>query len=435
MRPTPLGIIFLGLSLLVCLSLAATATSDRLSRMVKSDLQATTAKPTTTKPTTTKPTTTKPTTTKPTTTKPTTTKPTTTKPKSTGKPVVLPANNPDLKNLTSQLSEIDKTKKEAMDNFAYCYQDRYWRGSRMADCPAGFTNDGATCRRPTDDYSNPSRMADCPSGYSNTGATCYRGPDSYSKCCTIGKLTNCHCRDGYTDTGCTCQRWADTKGMDSMTCHAGEFRSGGRCYKNCREGYTSTGEFCHRPLVVTGLDSMFCSNSTEQKIGGRCYPACKAGFRGDTDWCMSCPTGWTNCGLSCDRNGTKGCVEKIGLNILNGVLAAGSIAAIIASGGAAAPATAAANAAKWSASIAKATKLIAKINKFQEAYEKFEAVYEVGSVAANIGETAASDSTKYFKLVTIANQLIGLLGLADPTGLFSMAKDMMAPKCDRMDDD
>jgi len=93
-------------------------------------------------------------------------------------------------------------------------------------------------------YSQGSRMADCPSGYSNTGLTCLRGHTSYGKsCCTV--YGGCGCKSGYTDMGCHCAIHAHTLwGVHHMSCKAGEFRTGGRCYKYCKSGYSNDGEVC-----------------------------------------------------------------------------------------------------------------------------------------------------------------------------------------------
>lgn len=158
--------------------------------------------------------------------------------------------------------------------------------SRVANCPEGFTNTGLSCLRPASTYSQASRMADCPAGYTNFGASCTRGADSYSKPCTF--ITKHECRAGYTDMGCHCQRWADTKGLSAMRCGAGEFRSGGRCYKHCRPGYTNNGETCGRGAESRSTASMSCPTGyfLNPQLG-RCY--------------KQCPQGYTNTGETCFR--------------------------------------------------------------------------------------------------------------------------------------
>ena len=123
--------------------------------------------------------------------------------------------------------------------------------SRVADCPAGYTNNGLTCGRGTDNMSAPSRVADCPSGWTNMGLYCGRG--------------------------------LSTRGPSSMSCPSGYFinRSLGRCYKECPSGYTNTGEFCFRSASTLGLSSMSC-RSDERFDSGRCYAVPNVALRGNT---------------------------------------------------------------------------------------------------------------------------------------------------------
>ena len=56
----------------------------------------------------------------------------------------------------------------------FCWKTTYGRGvgtlpGRVADCPAGYTNNGLTCGRGTDDIFAPSKVASCPNGYTNMG--------------------------------------------------------------------------------------------------------------------------------------------------------------------------------------------------------------------------------------------------------------------------
>lgn len=112
---------------------------------------------------------------------------------------------------------------------------------RVADCPKGYTNIGLLCSRGADTYSNPSKVADCPSGYTNMGLTCYKPPFS-------------------------------SKGLSSMSCKDGWFRTGGRCYKKCKSGYTSVGEACMRGVSTLTSGNMSCeSHEVLNKEIGRCY--------------------------------------------------------------------------------------------------------------------------------------------------------------------
>ncbi len=137
--------------------------------------------------------------------------------------------------------------------------------SRVADCPSGYTNNGLTCGRGAHSISAPSRVANCPSGYTNMGASCFRGASTHSDGCFSS-----NCRSGYTDMGCFCARGASSKGMSSMSCPSGYFRTGGRCYKNCPSGYTNMGETCFRGVSTKGIGSMTCKPN-EKKEGPRCF--------------------------------------------------------------------------------------------------------------------------------------------------------------------
>ena len=112
---------------------------------------------------------------------------------------------------------------------------------RVADCPKGYTNIGLLCSRGADTYSNPSKVADCPSGYTNMGLTCYKPPFT-------------------------------SRGLSSMSCKDGWFRTGGRCYKNCKNGYTSVGEACMRGVSTLTSGNMTCKpHEVLNKEIGRCY--------------------------------------------------------------------------------------------------------------------------------------------------------------------
>jgi len=149
--------------------------------------------------------------------------------------------------------------------------------SRVADCPAGYTNNGLTCGRGADTINAPSRLADCPAGYTNHGLYCYRGPHTYGNRCRGG------CRPGYTNNGCTCGRGASTRGPGSMTCPAGYHQSHitKRCIKDCPAGYTNTGETCFLPASTLPMTSMTCRPG-EVGDSGRCIPVPKIKLRGNT---------------------------------------------------------------------------------------------------------------------------------------------------------
>ena len=241
----------------------------------------------------------------------------------------------------------------------FCWRQTKTRGAgtipgRVADCPATYTNNGATCGRSADTIGAPSHLADCPSGYTNMGLTCYASPSTYWKGCTT-IFHKYDCNPGYTDNGCTCGRGGGSVGMGSMTCGSGYHRSDitARCIKDCPSGYTNTGETCFRGVSTLGMDAMTC-NAGEVKHGARCYPAngtcgagqeddaglcyskCPAGFSGVGPVCwQQCDSGWSNCALGCAKSSTD-----CGMVVADQVLAPLILAANIATLGLDTPATA-----------------------------------------------------------------------------------------------
>jgi hypothetical protein len=176
------------------------------------------------------------------------------------------------------------------DNGATCFRGADTQsngGSRAADCPSGYTNTGLTCLRNADTIAHGSHVADCPPGFTNTGLTCYKGPDSYGKGCTT-VFKKHPCRPGYTDMGCFCMSHAQSLGTSAMGCPSGYFlnRGLGRCYFNCPAGYTNTGETCYRGPDTNGADKMTC-HADEFFSVGRCYKPCQVGY--------------TNTGATCFR--------------------------------------------------------------------------------------------------------------------------------------
>lgn len=204
---------------------------------------------------------------------------------------------------------------------------------RVADCPSGYTNMGATCFswrkfktlgmgsmtcRGGEFKSGARCYKHCPTGYVHTGVSCYRGPKTLSLrhltcnsnetlrnayCCapdlkakvcrkgtcpatfvntgfgcfrtahtaSLGSGRVADCPSGYRNMGATCYNWRKVKslGMGSMTCRAGEFKSGARCYKHCPAGYTHTGVSCYRGPKSISLDHITC-RSNEKRDGHTC---------------------------------------------------------------------------------------------------------------------------------------------------------------------
>ncbi len=205
---------------------------------------------------------------------------------------------------------------------------RIAQGSRVADCPPGYTNWGATCHRDADSKTSDlgygsKPTANCPEDSTNNGITCYypghsfqreyfskAGQDVYSDrddCenkygngnCEIqgvwgsrlARPKNCEIEarkfgyryperytdDGLTTMGARCYRSPKTYGTisDVGECPPG-YRTTGLawCYVNCEEkygpGYYNNGTSCWRDVSDLGMDSMTCKPG-EFKTGARCY--------------------------------------------------------------------------------------------------------------------------------------------------------------------
>jgi len=134
-------------------------------------------------------------------------------------------------------------------------------------------------------YTTPSRVADCPDGYTNAGASCYRGPYTYGNNSHVAD-----CPGGRTNTGTWCGRGflyvADTLGMDGMTCPKGSKKHGARCYPDCKAGYTNNGETCGRGASSLSMSSMTCKED-EFKTGARCYKECEPGYTSFGEFCRA----------------------------------------------------------------------------------------------------------------------------------------------------
>ncbi|MCE4558026.1 hypothetical protein [Pelomonas cellulosilytica] len=196
--------------------------------------------------------------------------------------------------------------------------------SRVADCPVGYTNNGATCGRGADTISAPSLLATCPTGYVNTGSSCYRAPyiyDAPSKdpLCPSGYTytgVSCYrapyiysapsrlatCPAGYVNTGVSCFRAADSYGRSykascsgtdiglicsggTYSCPNGGSLSAGYCYLSCRAGYVNTGLTCLRNADTISLANASCPSGYFKGVADRCYQTCASGFTNTGEFC------------------------------------------------------------------------------------------------------------------------------------------------------
>jgi hypothetical protein len=196
----------------------------------------------------------------------------------------------------------------------FCWTDTVTRGpgiipGRVADCPPGFTNDGATCKREADTIAAPSRAADCPAGYNAAGGACER--PALTKPNSNSRLADCP--DGFTNSGAECFRLSapNPLGMDVMTCKGGEAKVGGRCYRGCETGFNAAGTSCTRPVSTLGSDKMACKAGFKKTGNGqRCVAECASGYNNTGEACvrtaqtlglesMSCKAGETRNGGRC----------------------------------------------------------------------------------------------------------------------------------------
>jgi hypothetical protein len=254
---------------------------------------------------------------------------------------------PDMSDIEIQMV-MDWIKNRATSaKLPFCWKQSDPRGvgtipGRVADCPSGYTNNGATCGRGANTIAAPSRLANCPAGYTNMGLSCFRNAHTVWKGCKVGG-----CAPGYTDFGCTCTRGPDSMSMDAMICAAGFFKGAdARCHRDCPTGYTNTGETCFRPVSTLGLDAMTCNRPGERKVGGRCFPAagscygdeqeqnglcyrnCKPGFGGEGPVCwQQCQPGWVNCGAGCAKNSGE-CGKVVGEQVYAPLVVAANVATL-----------------------------------------------------------------------------------------------------------
>ncbi|MES2319901.1 MAG: hypothetical protein V4631_20670 [Pseudomonadota bacterium] len=168
---------------------------------------------------------------------------------------------------------------------------------RAADCPAGYTNQGASCTRPAETRPAPSIAPDCPAGYKVDGTNCERPAQTKPN----PGVRAADCPDGYTNSGSLCFRLSapDPLPASRMTCKPGENKVDARCFKPCEAGSTNAGGNCVRPVSTLAADKM----------------SCKAGYQKDDKKarCMAqCAPGFTNTGEACTR-----AVDTLGADALS----------------------------------------------------------------------------------------------------------------------
>ena len=205
--------------------------------------------------------------------------------------------------------------------------------SSAPECPAEYKLEGGTCKRPALTKPNPgARLADCPEGYTNSGTACFRlsAPDplpASRMSCKAGETkmdTRClkPCEAGSTASGANCVRPASALTADKAVCKPGFLKDEkrGRCMAQCPAGFNNTGEACVRPADTLGSESMSCKagetrqgnrcvaavttcGKGEVLQGGSCYVACPQGFEGVGGMCWpQAPKAWLACGTGAAKD-------------------------------------------------------------------------------------------------------------------------------------
>jgi hypothetical protein len=214
-----------------------------------------------------------------------------------------------------------------------------------ANCPAGYTDDGLTCRIDAvainkEKYQRETLPLGCPDGWEADGGLCY------PKCAPNerGVATRCYatCPEGFRDDGLYCAKpgtytregfgwqpgdpplpnYAGPIGRCEQKYGAGNCEQWGAaiypkckanfhadgccvCSPDCPPGWEDSGVSCKKPARDRGVGQPLsaCPPGTERQ-GALCYPVCRQGFEGRLDWCVqaTCPEGFRNDPLTCFKD-------------------------------------------------------------------------------------------------------------------------------------
>jgi hypothetical protein len=181
------------------------------------------------------------------------------------------------------------------------------------NCPDGYTDDGATCRRDASIIS--SNNSKCP---------------WYDKCGLVTAKGCSTCPAGYKNDGCTCRRDVDIFGKSSytrgagssMSCNTNQDYDTGLCYNKCNTGYHGVGPVCWgtcpagfkddggtcrkdveivtKPSYTRGAGTVPDDCYGEEFNAGLCYAQCGDGFNASGVQCLaSCPAAYNTQGDIC----------------------------------------------------------------------------------------------------------------------------------------
>lgn len=176
--------------------------------------------------------------------------------------------------------------------------------SRQADCPAGYLNQGGSCKRDAETRPAPSAAPDCPSGYKLDGASCERPASTRPN----PGVRPADCPDGYSNSGKSCFRLSapDPLPASRMSCKAGETKIDASCFKPCEAGTTASGANCVRPASTLGADKMSCkAGFVKDEKKGRCVAQCPAGFSNTGEACVRAADNLGAEALSCKAGETR----------------------------------------------------------------------------------------------------------------------------------
>ncbi|WP_375744444.1 metallophosphoesterase [Corallococcus interemptor] len=186
-----------------------------------------------------------------------------------------------------------------------------------ADCPDGYKDDGALCRKaaiiiPKDSYGRGAgSVFGCGDNQEQDGGLCY--PKCKSGYNGVGPVCWQKCPDGYKDDGALCRRDAKIKSADTSRCSALDkcgltFDKG--CSR-CPSGYKNDGCTCRRDVHIFAKSShgrgagspIHTCGDDEEKDGALCYPKCKASYHGVGPVCwQKCPDGYKDDGALCSKD-------------------------------------------------------------------------------------------------------------------------------------
>lgn len=311
---------------------------------------------------------------------------------------------------------------QAFAEAEFCWKSSYGRGvgtiPKSCDTDHPDKHVGMCYKRCPPNYEGAVTMClqNCPSGYINTGFFCH-----IDKALIVSaKIDICNgstsCPSGYTNLGLLC----------------------GLTTPSVPNGYTGTGLDLIRDRTDrgSGIAPEGCDDGKENSAG-LCYPKCKTNYSGagPVCWKMQCPSGWTDCGLSCAKD--KGTCIKV---IADQVQSVASLAGNILTAGATSKLQGAARAErldnyyKTASSVAnKLKKLKEKAIQTKETAETIKDINDKYELAMDIVDTLNDPNKR--TVADIVRLDANILALADPTGVMGVIAAFTYDTCDKVNTD